>query len=423
MKKNTIRLLVLASTFALGAHTAIAASESDMAPAGKASNELYWQGQAALKKSDWATALKRFTDLEHLLREKEPQSADAALYWEAYSLVQAKRTAEAKGVLDKLRREFPQSRWSKDAEALVQSSSPAAAKNAATGASARASAGADDEDLAEIAIEGLMSAPSERALPLLKKVLQGPHSIKIKKRALFVLSQLDEGAGLDTVVGATRNAADPELREEAIRILGISGEDRAIERLRDIYASSKDVHEKRQIIEAYLVADRKDLILAAARGEADPEVRADAIQKLGALDATDELRQLFDTTKDADNQRAIVEALGVAGSSDALAAIAGNARQSEDIRVAALQALGVAGDRGGQDALVKLYAQANTPALRDAVLKGLLISGDSGAVLTLYRSAKKVDEKKALLRTLTIMGDDAAIDAIQDELDKPGSVK
>lgn len=419
MKKNTIRLLVLASTFALGAHTAIAASESDMAPAGKASNELYWQGQAALKKSDWATALKRFTDLEHLLREKEPQSADAALYWEAYSLVQAKRTAEAKGVLDKLRREFPKSRWSKDADVLVQSSSSTTAKSA----SENAAAGSDDEELAEIAIEGLMSAPSERALPLLKKVLQGRHSIKIKKRALFVLSQLDEGAGLDDVVEATRNASDPELRVEAIRILGINGEDRAIGRLRDIYASSKDAHEKRQIIEAYLVADRKDLILAAARGEADPDVRADAIQKLGALDATDELRQLFDTTRDADNQRAIVEALGVAGSSDALAGIAGNAQQSEGIRVAALHALGVAGDRGGEGALVKLYAQANTPALRDAVLQGLLISGDSGAVLTLYRNAKNVDEKKALLRTLTIMGDDAAIDAIQDELDKPGSAK
>jgi outer membrane protein assembly factor BamD (BamD/ComL family) len=419
MKKIIPSLLALAMAVAFGTHAAVAASEGDMAPADKASNQLYWQGQAALKKSDWATALKRFTDLEHLLREKEPQSADAALYWEAYTLMQAKRTAEAKGVLEKLRREFPKSRWSKDAEALVQPSSSAAGKSASTGASANA----DDEELAEIAIEGLMSAPSERALPLLKKVLQGPHSIKIKKRALFVLSQLDDGGGLDYVVDATKNASDPELREEAIRILGISGEDRAIERLRDLYASSKDAHEKRQIIEAYLVADRKDLILAAARSEADPGLRADAIQRLGALDASEELRQLFDATKDAANQRAIIEALGVAGNSEALAGIAGNPQQSEDIRIAALHSLGVAGDRGGEDALVKLYAQANTPTLREAVLQGLLVSGDSDAVLTLYRGAKSVEEKKALLRTLTVMGDDAAIDAIESELDKPGSTR
>jgi hypothetical protein len=61
--------------------------------------------------------------------------------------------------------------------------------------------------------------------------------------------------------------------------------------------------------------------------------------------------------------------------------------------------------------------------LREAVLQGLLVSGDSGAVLTLYRNAKSVDEKKALLRTLTVMGDDAAIDAIESELDKSGSAR
>ena len=265
-----------------------------------------------------------------------------------------------------------------------------------------------------------MSAPPERALPLLKKVVQGNRSVKVKKRALFVLSQLDGTDGLDVVVDAAKDTADPELREEAIRILGISGEDRAIERLRELYASSKDAHEKRQIIEAYLVADRKDLILAAARGEADPGIRAHAIRTLGALDASAELRQLFDTTKDDANRRAIIDALGVAGNSDALAAIAGNAQQPEEIRIAALHALGVAGDRGGEDALVKLYGQANSAPLRDAVLQGLLVSGDSDAVMGLYRTAKGVDEKKALLRTLTAMGDDAAIDAIEAELDKPG---
>jgi len=404
---------VLATAFALAfaVHAAQAASEGDMAPADKAANQLYWQGQAALKKSDWSTALKRFTELERLLREKEPQSADAALYWEAYALTQARRTAEAKTTLDRLHREFPNSRWSKDADALVQQGSPAAVKSVGNGG---------DEELAEVALEGLMSAPPERALPLLKKVMQSNHSVKVKKRALFVLSQLDDSVGLDIVVDAAKGTADPELREEAIRILGISGEDRAIERLREIYASSKDAHERRQIIEAYLVADRKDLVLAAARGEPDPSVRAHAIQTLGALDASEELKQLFDVTTDEANRRAIVQALGVAGNSAALVAIAGNAQQPENIRIDAAQALGVAGDRGGNEALVRLYGQANTPALRDAVLQGLLVSGDSDAVLGLYRNAKSVDEKKVLLRTLTNMGDDAAIDAIEAELDKPG---
>jgi len=408
MTRMTATLLVLALMLAPGMRSADAASDGDMAPTDKASNQLYWQGQAALKKSDWPTALKRFEELEKLLREKEPQSADAALYWEAYTLVQAKRTAEAKTMLERLHREFPASRWGKDADALLREARPASAK---------IDAGTSDEELADIAVEGLMNAPPERALPLLKKVLQSQHSQKTKKRALFVLSQLGSDAALDVVIDTAKSSPDPELRAEAIRMLGVSGEDRAISRLRDIYAGSKDAHEKREIIEAWLVADRKDLVLASARNEQDPAVRKKAIETLGALDASDELKQLFEVTQDDENRRAIINALGVAGNADALAAIAGNAKLPEQTRVEALHSLGVAGADG---ALVKLYAQASTPALRDATLQGLLVADDSDAVLQLYRQAKTADEKKALLRILTTMNDDAAIDAIEAELDKKG---
>ena len=411
MTRITASLLAAALTIALGTNAAAAASEGDMAPTDKASNQLYWDGQASLKKGDWSAALKHFQDLEKLMRQKEPASADAALYWEAYTLVQAKRTAEAKTTIERLHREFPQSRWAKDADALVRDSRPSAAK---------ADADTSDEELADIAVEGLMNAPPERALPLLKKVLQSQHSQKTKKRALCVLSQLGTDAALDVVIDTAKTSPDPELRAEAIRMLGVSGEDRAINRLREIYAASKDAHEKRQIIEAWLVADRKDLVLASAKTEPDPTVRKKAIETLGAMDGSDELKQLFDVTQDPDNRREIVQALGVAGNTGALTAIAGEAKLPEDLRVQALQSLGVA---GADDELVRLYTQANTPKLRDAALQGLLVAGDSDGVLQLYKQAKTSEEKKALLRTLTTMDDDAAINAIEAELDKNGERK
>ncbi len=411
MTRITASLLAAALMLALGTHAAMAASEGDMAPADKAANQLYWDGQASLKKGDWNAALKHFQELEKLLRQKEPKSADAALYWEAYTFVQAKRTTEAKTAIDRLHREFPESRWSKDADSLVRESRPTATKvDTDTG----------DEELADIAVEGLMNAPPERALPLLKKVLQSQHSQKTKKRALFVLSQLGTDPALDVVIDTAKTSPDPELRAEAIRMLGVSGEDRAINRLREIYATSKDAHEKRQIIEAWLVADRKDLVLASAKNEPDATVRKKAIETLGAMDGSDELKQLFDVTQDADNRREIVQALGVAGNSGALAQIAGDAKLPEDIRVDALQSLGVA---GADDVLVKLYTQANTPKLRDAALQGLLVAGDSDGVLQLYKQAKTTEEKKALLRTLTTMDDDAAVNAIEAELDKKGNQK
>src|SRR5688500_8983661 len=48
-----------------------------------------------------------------------------------------------------------------------------------------------DEELALAALEGLMGQPAERALPIIKKVLAGSQSTLVKRRALFVLSQMD----------------------------------------------------------------------------------------------------------------------------------------------------------------------------------------------------------------------------------------
>jgi len=409
--RTTLHVLIAAALLAAGNMAgAVPAGNEAMAPADQQLNQLYWQGQEALKNSDWNGALKRFADLEKQLRTKEPRSADAAIYWQAYALAQAKRTAEAKAAVDRLHRDFPDSRWGKDADALLRQTQPVATQ----------SAGVGDEDIAEAAVEGLLNAPPERAVPLLKKVLQSQHSDKVKKRALFVLSQIDEDAALDSVVDVAKNSKDHELREEAIRMLGVSGEDRAIERLRELYAGSTDAEEKRTIVQAWLAADRKDLILAAARNEADANVRRQAIEALGAMEASTELKQLFDTTKDAPNQRAIIQALGVAGNVQALAAI-GESQQPDEIRAEAIQALGIAGDKGGSSALVGLYPKLTAPRLRQAVLEGLLVAGDGDALVKLYKQAHTKEEKQALLRMLTAMGGDATLDIIESELNKNGA--
>lgn len=409
MKFPRSTLLGLAIALALAGEPTFAAAANDAPPTDKASNALYWEGQTALKQSDWNTALQRFSELEKLLRKNEPKSVDSALYWEAYTLVQAKRTAEAKSAIERLRREFPNSRWIRDAEALLAQMQPAT----------KLDPGAVDDDLADVALQGLMSAPPERALPLLKKVLAGERSIKVKKRALFVLSQLETDEAINVVVDMAKNGREPELRREAIRMLGVSGERGAIERLTELYTSSADAEVKRAVIEAWLMSDRKDLVLKTARDEADPEVRRKAIETLGAMEASDELRQMFDATKDERNRRAIIQSLGVAGNTSALTSIAGNTALPEKERAEAMRSLGVAGDRGGQNALVDLYAKADTPKLRDAALQGLLIAGDADAVRKLYKNARTTEEKKAVLHILVAMDDDGALDLIEQELGQP----
>lgn len=397
-------LLAAAAPLAMAVPT-----DADVNSADKELNRLYREGQELMAKSDWQQALDRFRRLETRMAERGEANVDTALFWQAYVLVQAKRTGDARRTVDRLREKFPQSRWLAEADELLRQDQ--AAEHADGGG--HGIGGGGDKELAEIAVEGLINAPPERAVPLLKKVLRGSQPEKVKRRALFVLSQLDSREALAELVEIARSG-DPALRSEAIRMLGVSGDDKALGELSTLYRGATTA-QKREILQAWMIADRKELVFGAARDETDAAVRHDAIQLLGAMDAVAELKQLMPAVKEPALQKQIVQSLGVAGDVDGLVQIAGSA-SDEDTRIEAFRAIGISGgDRAGT-ALVGLYPKATTAAQRDAILEGLLIADDAKAMTGLYKSAKSKEEKQRILRMLTTMGDDAALDVIEQEL-------
>jgi HEAT repeat protein len=405
MNKSTLArvlglLLAAAAPLALGVPAG-----ADVITADKEINKLYTEGQEAMSRSDWRAALERFKRLEERMKAQRESNTDAAVFWQAYVLVQAKRPADAKREVERLRAQYPDSRWLGEAESLLRQAEPVVAEAAAGG----------DSELAEIAVEGLMHAPPERALPLLKKVLAGKQPDKVKRRALFVLSQLESDAAMSALVEVARSG-DPGLRGEAIRMLGISGEDKALSELAALYKSAGPA-ERREVLNAWMIADRKDLVFGAAREEADPKLRHDAIQLLGAMEATAELRQLMPMVKEPELQNEIVQALGVAGDVDGLIQLMGG-NLPEATRLEAYRAIGVSGGGRASSALVSLYPKAASAAERDAILQGLLIADDAKAMTGLYKVAKSKEEKQQILRMLSAMGDDAALDVIEQELNR-----
>ncbi|GMV30774.1 MAG: hypothetical protein AMXMBFR59_28990 [Rhodanobacteraceae bacterium] len=403
MKKNVLSrvlglLLLAAAPLALAVP-----AEADMKTADKELNQLYRQGQELMARSDWRQALERFRQLEERMTERGEANVDTAIFWQAYVLVQSKRPSDARRTVDRLRDKYPQSRWIAEAETLLRQN----------GAAAEGAAPDGDGDLAEIAVEGLMNAPPERAVPLLKKVLRGKQPDKVKRRALFVLSQIDSREALVELVDIARNGA-ASLRSEAIRMLGVSGDDKALAELASLYKTAAPA-EKREVLRAWMIAERKDLVFAAARDETDTTLREDAIQLLGAMEAIDELKQLLPNIQDARLLSQIVQALGVANDVPALVQVA-TSHPSEAARLEAYRAIGVAGGQKASDALVGLYPKATNTAQRDAILQGLLIANDAKAMTGLYKTAKSKEEKQHILRKLTAMGDDAALEIIEQEL-------
>jgi hypothetical protein len=269
----------------------------------------------------------------------------------------------------------------------------------------------EEESLALAALEGLMSQPTERALPLLKKVLAGPQSTLVKRRALFVLSQID-ATEAQTLLLEMARSGDPALRGEAIRNIGISGNAKSMPALQQIYDRG-DARTRRQVLRAWLIAGSKqELYEAALNAKTDAESDA-AIQTLSAMGARDELRKLGETRKP---NRNLVRAYAVAGDLASLRKIAdGNGELAA--RRDAVRNIGIIHTEEARAALREIYAKTQDSEIRAAALQGMLIGNDEQGVLALYRASRNPAEKRALLRTLSTMDGAAALEAIDAALE------
>jgi HEAT repeat protein len=268
-----------------------------------------------------------------------------------------------------------------------------------------------DEELALAALEGLMAQPSERALPILKKVLAGSQTKLVKQRALFVLSQLDSPEAQQILVQTSRST-DASMRAEAIRSIGIGGNEKSLDALQDVYRTG-DGTVKQEVLQAWLIAGRKEAVYRAALDAKTEEEASRAVHILGAMGATEELRKLGSQPNPS---RGLLEAYAISGDLESLRKLAeGNGDHS--VRIEAVRRIGIIDSDAARQALRAIYTNNTDPEIREAALQGLLIAGDEQGVLTLYRASKSSEEKRALLRVLSTMDGDAALKEIDAALE------
>jgi HEAT repeat protein len=280
-------------------------------------------------------------------------------------------------------------------------SAPAAAK----------SGNPEGEDALKLAaIEALMAAPEDRALPVLVRTMNSNNSVEVKSRALFVLSQINRPEASDILL-ATARSEEPELRMEAIRMIGINGDPELLQHLAGLY-SSGGAETREAVLQAYMIADDDEAIYQIAAASTSAEEFEEAVQLLGAMGATGQIDRLRDHP---DAGASLVHAYAIAGDSEQLISLARDssnpARQLEAIR-----GLGIAGDAAARAELMALY-QGNTDAeLREAITEAMMIADDDEAIIQLFKAATDDREKARLLRVLVIMDSDAAMEAIDEAL-------
>jgi HEAT repeat protein len=269
----------------------------------------------------------------------------------------------------------------------------------------------EQEELAIAALEGLMAQSPERALPILKRVMAGNQSTVVKRRALFVLSQVGSPEARDILMQTARST-NPELRGEAIRSIGISGDPKSLDALQDVYKAG-DSEIKGDILQAWMIAGRRESVYQAALNAKTEEEASDAVRMLGVMGATEELRKLGDRPN---AQAGLLEAFAISGDLAGLRKIV-DGKGDHQLRVDAVQRIGIINTDAARAALREIYASTTDEDMKEAALHGMLIAQDEKGVLSLYRAAKTTDEKRSLLRMLSMMNGDAALEAIDAALE------
>ena len=268
----------------------------------------------------------------------------------------------------------------------------------------------DDEALKIAAVEALIAAPPERALPLARKVLAGNNSDNVKEKALFILSQIDAPEAQETLLSFAREANGP-LQAEAIRMIGIGGNDQSLASLQPLYESG-DSEVREAVLEALMIAGDKQTVFEIAM-TAEGEDFENAVDMLGVMGAKAELRELRGK-KGADE--ALIDAYAISGDFESLQQLALDDSNAE-IQAEAIQAMGIVGGAEVGPTLVRIYRDASSEKIRDAALDGLMISDDDASVLELYRSATDSREKKELLERLVMMDSEEVWSLIDSALE------
>ena len=350
----------------------------------------YDSGTRLLDEHKYDEAIKRF---DRVIAGKSDRT-DGALYWKAYALNRIGRRDEAIAALGVLRRDYPNSHWLNDAQALEVE----VKQNAGQPVSP---ADESNEDIKLMAINSLMNADPERAIPLLEGLLKSNATPRVKDRAMFVLTQNRSARAQQILADYAKGAGNPDLQVRAIRYIGMSGTPEAQQQLANVYAASNDVAVKREIIRSLMVSRGRDVLFNLAKSEKDPSLRAEAIRQLGVMKATDQLAQLYASEASAENKTEIIRALMVAGASDKLLDLAKNEKDPA-VRGEAIRNLAFTHSTT-PETLTGLYTSDMDVKTKHQLIDALHARGDAKSMVDLARKESDPSMKKYIVERLSTM--------------------
>jgi HEAT repeat protein len=361
----------------------------------------YDRGTRALDEGRWDEARQIF---DQIARAKAPR-ADGALYWKAYSENRLGRRDEALATLASLRQQYPSSEWLNDAQALTAEIQQQAGKPVDPNAEA-------NEELKLMAINVLINGDPERAVPLLEKILKSGSSIRLKDRALFVLTQSRSPQAQQLLLTMAKGGSNPDLQLRALKYLAMGGNKNVSADIAGIYNSSHDLAIRKQALNSLFMAKAADELFNIARTEQDANLRSEAIQVLGMLRQSDKLMQLYQAGIAKDS---VLDSMFLLGDASRVLEIL-RTEKDPKLRASAIHSLGLMHSQQAGDSLVALYSSEQDMAMKKQIVESLWLQHNAKALVDIARKEPSPEMKREIVQRLTMMKSKEATDYLMELL-------
>jgi tetratricopeptide (TPR) repeat protein len=212
---------------------------------------------------------------------------------------------------------------------------------------------------------------------------------------------------------------DPELRKTAIQGIAMEGGKDASALLESIYDNATSVEEKKMVLESLVMMDEaEDLALKIVRTESDPELRRDAIHMLGVMEATEEMAALYASIDETELRKVVLESMMIADDTDGLIKVL-QSEQDTELRAAAIQALAISDDDEAAQYLVTIYPDGSREE-KEAVIQSMMIMENTQGLISLLKTETDPELKREMLQMLTIMDSEASDEYLFELLENKG---
>jgi len=448
-------------------------------------DSLYRAARHALNRNDYWRSVELFRSV----RDRYPKSAYApdAYYWESYGLYRrgsadalrmalealaaqerlfpnagTRESGDARSLGTRIRSELARAGDARAAQAIAYEAQRAALPPVPPGPPRPATAGPpspavtpvprpsysgvvvranqrrdecrdQEDDIQAVALNALLQMDEERALPILKKVLdrRDEGSVCLRRRAIFIIGQ-NEGPGTEAILlGVARSDPDTEVRGQAVFWLSQVDSPNAVQALDSILFNSKDPELQEKALFALSQHEsaeaRRGLRRYADRSDVSAEMREKSLFWLGQSDDPEDaafLRSMYGRVQDPETKQKILFAVSQSDSKEVgpfLTAIVRNTGEPLEVRKQALFWLGQRDETSGAE-LASVYGTFSDVEIKEHVIFVLAQREDKASMDKLIDIAKREPNqelRKKAIFWLTQTDDPRVVDILAELLEKP----